>query len=344
MINNLISIIIPVYNVAPYLKQFLDSIVNQTYDDLEIIIVNDGSIDDSLKICEVYGFRDKRIKIINQENKGVSVARNNGINLASGDYVLFVDGDDWLETDTVEKVFTLMNQNDLVCFSYFKNYFDNCATRKLGLNGNFDASFLKRRITGLLGEELKDPSQLDSLVTVWGKVYKTAIIKKYAIAFKDLKEIGTWEDGLFNLEYLNFSKSVYIMDQAFYHYRKTNQHSLTSVYKPNLVQQWGNLYGKLETFIEKQKVDVSFQKAFQNRISLGIIGLGINELYADKPFSNKYKSLQEILSSRRYRNAVKDLPLKYFPLHWKVFFFYAKYNMPFPLLIMLMAVKKIINK
>ena len=194
---------------------------------LEIIIVNDGSTDNSLQICEEYKLLDKRIQLINQQNSGVSVARNNGIKLASGDYVFFVDGDDWIETDAFEKVFTLINKNDLLCFSYFKDYFDNRAIRKLGLDGEFDASFLKRRITGLLEQELKDPSQLDSLGTVWGKVYKTAIIKEHAITFKDLKDIGTWEDGLFNLEYLNFSKSVYIMDQPFYHYRKTNQNSLT---------------------------------------------------------------------------------------------------------------------
>lgn len=344
MSNFLISVIIPVYNVAPYLRQCLDSVMKQTYFELEIIIVNDGSTDNSLQICEEYKLLDKRIQLINQQNSGVSVARNNGIKLASGDYVFFVDGDDWIETDAFEKVFTLINKNDLLCFSYFKDYFDNRAIRKLGLDGEFDASFLKRRITGLLEQELKDPSQLDSLGTVWGKVYKTAIIKEHAITFKDLKDIGTWEDGLFNLEYLNFSKSVYIMDQPFYHYRKTNQNSLTSVYKPNLVVQWGTLYDKIEAFIEKQKLDHSFRKAFKNRISLGIIGLGINELYATQSLSKKYSRLKEILGSRRYRNAVKDLQLEYFPLHWKLFFFFAKYNMPIPLLFMLNVIKKIINK
>src|SRR5690554_7984530 len=94
-----ISVIIPVYNKAPYLEQCLNSVINQTYKNLEIIIIDDGSTDNSLEICEKYRKKDERIQLISQENQGVSVARNKGIQKASGEWIYFLDADDYLELD-----------------------------------------------------------------------------------------------------------------------------------------------------------------------------------------------------------------------------------------------------
>ena len=100
----LLSVIIPVYNVERYVAECIESVINQTYNDLEIIIVNDGSTDNSLKICEAYAKRDKRIKIINKENGGISSARNTGLDNATGKYIGFVDSDDYIGEDMYEKL------------------------------------------------------------------------------------------------------------------------------------------------------------------------------------------------------------------------------------------------
>ena len=105
MDNNLISVIIPVYNVSIYLRQCLDSIINQTYTQLEILLINDGSTDDSLEICQEYALKDSRINVISQQNKGLAAARNKGLALASAEYLMFVDSDDWLALTTIETVF-----------------------------------------------------------------------------------------------------------------------------------------------------------------------------------------------------------------------------------------------
>ena len=122
--EKLVSIIIPVYNVQEYLKKCLDSVINQTYKNIEIIIVNDGSTDNSYDICKEYEEKDPRVLIINQKNKGLSNARNTGMNKVSGDYIYFVDSDDWLRTDAVEISINLAKKYnaDCVASSYFSSY------------------------------------------------------------------------------------------------------------------------------------------------------------------------------------------------------------------------------
>lgn len=117
----LISVIVPIYNVAPWLPRCLDSIVGQTYKNLEIILIDDGSTDNSLEICQTYGAKDTRIKIIHQENKGVSAARNAGLDNAQGDFIMFVDPDDWLTLDACEKLLDTQQQTqtDVVMGNFY---------------------------------------------------------------------------------------------------------------------------------------------------------------------------------------------------------------------------------
>ena len=126
-----ISIIIPIYNTALYLNKCLDSIINQTYKNIEIILINDGSKDNSLKICQEYTFRDNRIILINKQNAGVSQARNDGIKIASGDYIMFVDSDDWLELNTIEICVNEIKNYDLLLFPYIREFKDRSIPRKL---------------------------------------------------------------------------------------------------------------------------------------------------------------------------------------------------------------------
>ena len=120
MKNYKISIIIPVYNTEKYIKECIESIIKQTYKNIEIIIVNDGSTDNSVNIIKDYQKKYKRIKVINQKNKGPSAARNNGIKHSEGDYILFVDSDDWIEENMVEKMINSINnkETDLIICSY----------------------------------------------------------------------------------------------------------------------------------------------------------------------------------------------------------------------------------
>ena len=117
-----VSIIVPVYNVSNYLKRCIDSILNQTYKNLELILVDDGSIDDSSSICDWYAGRDERVVVFHLKNSGAAAARNFGIKKATGDYLFFVDGDDFIELDTIESLIKIGDNKDIVYCDYYRYY------------------------------------------------------------------------------------------------------------------------------------------------------------------------------------------------------------------------------
>ena len=317
----MLSVVIPCYNVEKFVQKCANSILVQKGFDCELIFVNDGSKDNTLHVLENLVVKDNRIKVINQENQGLSGARNTGIENAKGDYIMFVDADDWLEPNAFELISKNFNKEDLFCFSYNRVFEKKSVPRDLKINGVYEAAFIQRRMVGLLGEELRDPSQADSLVTVWGKIYKTEIIKKNEISFLDTKMIGT-EDALFNIQYLEYADKVNVLNLPLYNYFKVNNSSLTNLYKPYLFQQWKTLYQKIsETTLNK---NIDFQKALSNRIALSIIGLGLNETFSDVPFYAKIKKISVILHDPIYIKAYQNLEMKYFPIHWKLFFYLAK--------------------
>ena len=192
-----LSNIIPCYNVENFVQNCTESILMQQGFDFELIMINDGSKDNTLQVLENLAEKDFRIKVINQQNQGLSGARNTGIENATGEYIMFIDADDWLEPNAFELILDKFNQEDLFCFSYNRVFENKVLPRDLKINGNHIASSIQRRIIGLIDAELSDPSQADSLVTVWGKLYKTEIIKKNKIEFIDNK----WFLGINKLRY-----------------------------------------------------------------------------------------------------------------------------------------------
>jgi len=179
--SSLISIIIPVYNVERYLHQCIDSVINQTYKNLEIILVDDGSSDSCPAICDNYAQKDGRIIVIHKKNEGQSIARNKALKTATGKYIMFVDSDDWIDLDTCEVAVSYAEKfdTDIVFWSYIREY-DSCAHPKLIYKtsnayeyfNKTDVKYkLHRRLFGLIGAELRDPEQMDSLVTTPCKLY-----------------------------------------------------------------------------------------------------------------------------------------------------------------------------
>lgn len=316
-----LSIIIPCYNVEKFVQKCASSILVQKGFDYELIFVNDGSKDNTLHVLENLAVKDNRIKVINQENKGLSGARNSGIEQAQGKYIMFVDADDWLESNAFDIVSKNFNNEDLLCFSYNRVFDNKITPRDLKIEGSFDANFIQRRMVGLIGKELSYPSQADSLVTVWGKIYKSAFIKKNNIQFVETKIYGN-EDALFNIQYLEFASNSKVLNLPLYNYRKNNYLSYTNLYKPYLFLQWKTLYQKISEIITNKEDD--FKVALGNRIALSLIGLGINETYSNLPFSAKIKKIAIVLHDDLYIKAYQNLEMKYFPMHWKLFFYLAK--------------------
>lgn len=191
--NPLVTIIIPVYNVKLFLNKCIDSVINQTYKNLEIICINDGSIDNSLEILKSY--TDKRIQIIDIENHGVSYARNLGIEKATGEYLLFVDSDDYIEKTMVEELISLMS--DEVDLTY-------CGLRYVRLSG-----FVKKTWIPSISETdnpIIDRFKITQYLTVTKKAFKRRIIEENNIRFDTTLHYA--EDSLFLIQYLKHCKKA----------------------------------------------------------------------------------------------------------------------------------------
>lgn len=206
-----ISVIIPVYNVEKYLKRCLDSVVNQTFKDIEIICINDGSTDSSLSILEEFALIDKRIKIINQTNQKIGAARNRGIEIAKGNYITYVDSDDWIDLDYLEKLYEAqIKTNADVAMSCVKKNRENGSSYYL-LN-NKKEKFLNNLLKPI--NELIVPPQW---YVVWGKLYKKEIIENIRFI-----ENAYFEDGDYLLLTCLNVKSIVKVPKVSYHYYANN--------------------------------------------------------------------------------------------------------------------------
>ena len=215
-----VSIIMPVYNVEKYLPTSLDSILQQSLRDIEVICVNDGSTDSSGQILDKYAKKDVRVKVVYQENQGQGVARNNAIQLAQGKYIVFADPDDWLESGALEKIYNFMTQKkaDVIHFNYI-GY--NEETKKLKYNDlkydfkkafRYDLSKNGFYICKNLGKRCLS----DVGLVIWNKAYSTKYIKENNIHFAPNKHA---EDHLFVLMSLLNNEKVYFLDEYLYVYR-----------------------------------------------------------------------------------------------------------------------------
>ena len=216
----LISVIIPVYNPGKYLQPCLDSVVNQTYQNLEIILIDDGSTDGSAAVCDAYAAKDARIKCIHQENAGVSAARNRGLEHATGDYYSFPDSDDYLEPESYEYLLRLIGQHqcDAVNFEYFANYTDYETTHLLGDDhyGLADTKTAHRLV--MSGEPF-----------CWNKLFSSHLVK--GLQFR--KDIFRGEDSLFAHQALDRAKTVWFDKRPLYHYVQSEQSARRGTFRPS---------------------------------------------------------------------------------------------------------------
>ena len=344
-----VSIIVPVYNVENYIERCLNSLVNQTFKDIEIITINDGSTDKSLELLNKYAKEDIRISVIDLGDEGVSYCRNLGIEKANGKYIMFVDSDDWIDSSMVEVMYKKAEENklDLVMCSYIREFKDHSKEKIFNLpqeiiyKDNEVKNELLRKLVGPIKEELSNPEMLDALGTVWGKLYRADILKENKIKFVDLKEIGSAEDTLFNIFTFNYLKKVMFLNKSMYHYWRDNPKSVTSQYNPKLKEQRKVFFKYISDFIKENNFEQVFEEALNNRICTSVLGLGLIECSKNNKISriNKIKNIKIIINEEYIRNAYKNLELKYFSIHWRIFYFFIKNKMSFCSYLMLSTIE-----
>ena len=346
-----LSIIIPVYNTFSFMKKCIETISLQHNCNLEIVMLDDGSIDSSGKISDKLIIYDSRVISMHTMSSGVSAARTIGLQAATGDLVMFVDSDDWLDLDTVKQCVSEFEKNpnlDCLLFTYAKEYHGNTYPKhifesdlRIVTKKDFQ-SIIYRRLYGLTNEELDHPERLEYIITCWGKVYRREKIQN--CRFVDIEQIGSCEDGLFNMDALLNCQSAVYLDKPFYHYRYTTG-SLTLKYRPRLSNQWHNLFALMQQRLDNNGLSADFREALNNRIALSVLGIGMNEM--DNPDGSFFQFagyMKQYISSNDYRTAIKTMKLQKLPLPWKVLMLCCKCRFGFGTALILKAIRMIKNR
>lgn len=209
-----LSIIIPIYNAAPYLQKCLDSILAQAYTDYEVLLIDDGSTDGSADVCRDYAARDGRLSYLHKENGGVSSARNMGIRQAVGQFVCFVDADDWLQPDMLSTVMQTSSEMADITFYGANKVQDGVVTETITFP---DAFYDERNNIEQAIYQLRYAGERDVFGWTWDKVMRADIIRTHGIMFRE--DVSFREDELFAFEYCRHIKSLRVIDRALYNYR-----------------------------------------------------------------------------------------------------------------------------
>jgi glycosyltransferase involved in cell wall biosynthesis len=276
-----ISIIIPVYNTEHFLKKCLEALINQTFPDIEILCINDGSTDASLEILREYEQKDKRIKVFNQANSGASSARNIGLDNAMGRYIMFCDSDDTYEPTMCEAMFNAIEgeQVDLVMCDCNVIEFDK-------KHGRSQSSIEYKRLK-IKGKRTIDIS-LSIGVNIWNKIFKKKLIDEYKILFP--KHLQRHEDNAFYYQYISISKTYFGLDMTLYNHYLREDSLSGEYYSGDMRQKFDRivLFNAFLDFLQKHNIVEKNMLFFAEKLNMSLFELWTVLLKK----SDQYKALE----------------------------------------------------
>lgn len=286
----LVSIIVPIYKVEPYLRRCLDSIVNQTYTNLEIILVDDGSPDGCPQICDEYAAKDKRIVVIHKENGGLSDARNAGLDICKGEYIFFIDSDDWIKTDTIEFLYKITQdkKSDIVIGDYI-------TTTETGYHQKQSTSkhIIEMSLFNLLKCHQPGHPLFTQVVAAWNKLIKRDIAKKWSFP-----KGAICEDHYTTYKYFFSASKVILTNKKTYYYRTREGSIVNNLAKDPIRDnyiQFEYLRERISFFLDQARIDIA--NLFIDQYTRNAIYLYIIE---SKNKRNKSIHIQDILAFKKY--------------------------------------------
>ena len=306
----LVSIIVPIYNAQSYLNRCLDSLLAQTLEEIEIILINDGSKDGSLAICREYAQRDARVIVIDQENAGVSAARNAGIDRATGQYIGFVDPDDWAEPQMYECMYEKIQALGCpVCFcNYYKDDKNNSVPKRFKVKKDLlnKQEVIKIIVSNMVGADDIMPHYNYVMGCVWRCLYERSFIEKHHLRFEE--SIGFMEDLVFNVSALLKVDSLCIVPEFLYHYVQ-NPKSILHTYNKNMWTDQMKVHSLLEEVIK----EAGLEEMMRNRLDMRYVGMAFgaiyNEVNGKSKNSVKYKmdKVKEICADKKLKLSLERM-------------------------------------
>ncbi len=336
-----VSIIVPVYNVEKYLERCVDSLKNQTLNDIEIILVDDSSTDSSLKICENLAKEDSRIKVISKENEGAGIARNAALKIAKGKYIGFVDSDDFVSEDMYKTLYQKAEEynSDLVMSGVIfvdgnmfsqdgdcteKNYFET--------DTHFESSKeLKELRMGIIGALPHDAEDSKYSMSIWKNLFRHEIIKENNLKFESEREMLS-EDALFMVDFISHIKKATGINGAFYNYFR-NPQSISKSYKKDRFEKSLVFVKEVEKRfsidIEKEAYQIYIYRFWQAMCRV----ICSQEIMYSKEnnvnFSLLKQRLKMVCSHSLTKEALKSYPIATLPLKQRLFAYCIRYKLYF---------------
>lgn len=306
MISPRISVIIPVYNVAAYLRRCIDSVIHQSCRELEIILVDDGSTDSCGSICDEYASMDSRIMVIHQENMGLYGARNTGLEAAGGEYISFIDSDDWIEADTYTHLLKIIDagQPDMIRFG-FKKILDGKAVSENTMpykEGLYSEAMLRQIQLDTINHEGVLDYKRNRILSAWSNLYKRELVMNHGIRFVSEREILN-EDYLFVLQASMAAKTVYISEKTFYCY-DTREGSITMSYRQNMFERKKKLFSLYCRNVDKN--DRNVQIRLKNFYIDCVYACIVNECCGYHSRRESIGAIRNLLNDKRLQKYLQD--------------------------------------
>lgn len=309
--NSLVTVVVPIYNVEKYLSRCIESIINQTYRNLEIILVDDGSPDRCPAICDEFAEKDSRIKVIHKVNAGLGMARNTGIDNATGDYICFFDSDDYIEPDTIEFCLTsaVDNKADLVVFGHDNVTNDGkllgvhkpCPPKQLFL----DDEIIETLLPVSLNCNQKSGDDWNTSLCAWNKLYSMEVIRKSGWRFASEREIIS-EDFYSLTELHKYLKSVFVTERVFYHY-VVNETSLSRSFKADRFERIKGFYKSMISLSENMN-SAEILKQPVNNVTFGFTISAMKHIVnSDLSFGRRYGELKKIIKDSFLQSLVRNI-------------------------------------
>nr|WP_288730327.1 glycosyltransferase family 2 protein [uncultured Anaerobutyricum sp.] len=329
-----ISAIVPVYNVEKYLDRCINSLINQTLEDIEIILVDDGSPDDCPKMCDEYAQRDKRIRVIHKENGGLGFARNSGLEIARGEYIYFIDSDDYIAQNAFEIFYKEAKKNDAdVCYGGFY-----LVDEENGKTIPIEHEYKGRDYVGddivnivlynMLGSDADAKSDANIRQSVWQGIYSGDLIRSNKLRFETERKYIS-EDIVFHLDFLPKAKKAVFVEGCYYYHIADNPTSLTHKYSESRFRRCRDLY-----IIEADKIQkLNMPEDSIERIKRAFIGntrVSIQQIYQyawDTKNKNIKKQVYEILEDAVFNKVLNSYDNRKNPIKQRLFSLFMKKKM-----------------
>ncbi|MDK0690989.1 glycosyltransferase family 2 protein [Clostridium perfringens] len=319
MENVKVSIIVPAYNIENYVERCLNSLINQTYENIEIIIVDDGSTDNTLVKISDMARKDKRIKVLEQENRGSSEARKKGYEMSNGEFILFVDGDDWIRNDTIEVLLKYTNDDiDIVAFEYNEIFNENEIPKNSSLY-NKNNEKIELRDTQFLREILTN----NISINIWNKFIRKKFIDKNNVAFP--MKMSYAEDLALLISLAAKEPNVIVIKEKLYFYFK-RENSITSIISPKILETKDAMYFIKNILIENKLYNI-YREEFEYCVYIHnwyfryrIIYFGNNQ-YSKKLFKIWNNFNINIINNKYFKKDEKNLDC-----YWRFFYLNAINN------------------